>query len=146
MMQHRVEARYRREHGKEPVVLSTSDDVDVLIETLLTGPAYHNLAQLHSLERPLLPSGYPDHELLVGVDRDLPVGVLAFMDAESGNLVTLGSSEGRGKVPYLIMGQMTEFPDRSELPIELVRQAVSEFLMSGGKRPACVQWQVPEVW
>jgi hypothetical protein len=127
-------------------VLSNSQDVDVLIEELRTGPAYHNLAQLHSLERPLLPSGYPDHELLVGVNRSLPVGVLAFMDAESGNLVTLGSSEGRGGGSYLIMGQMTEFPAGSEVPIEILRQAVNEFLISGGKRPSCVQWQVPEAW
>lgn len=145
-MTHRLEARYRREHGKDPVILSTSEDVDALIEALLTGPPYHNLAQLHSLERPLLTAGDPDHELLVGVDRDLPVGVLAFMDAESGNLVTLGSLEGRGEVSYLIMAQSTEFPDRSEIPIDLVRQAVNEFLVSGGKRPSCVQWQVPEIW
>lgn len=145
-MQHRVEARYRREHGEAPVILTTSEDVEALIDALLTGPSYHNLAQLHSLDRPLLPSGYPDHELLVGVNRDLPVGVLAFMDAESGNVVTLGSSEVRGEVPYLIMGQLTEFPDHSEVPIELVRQAVKEFLPTGGKRPSCVQWQVPKVW
>jgi len=145
-MQHRAEARYRREHGEEPVVLATTEDVDALIDALLTGPAYHNMAQLHSLERPLLPSGYPDHELLVGVDRDLPVGVLAFMDAESGNLVTLASSEGRGDVFYSITGQATEFPDRSEIPVDLIRGAVKEFLVSGGKRPECVQWQVPEVW
>lgn len=143
---HRVEARYRREHGREPVVLRTSEDVDALIEALLAGPAYHNLAQLHSLGRPVLPSGYPDHELLVGVDRNLPVGVLAFMDAESGNLVTCASSEGRGDVSYLIMGQSTEFPDRSEVPIEVVRQAVNEFLVCGGRRPSCVQWQVPTAW
>ena len=145
-MQHRVEARYRREHGKAPLMLITDEDVEALIDALLTGPSYHNLAQLHSLERPLLPSGYPDHELLVGVNRDLPVGVLAFMDSKSGNVVTLGSPEGRAKAPYLIMGQVTEFPDHSEVPVELVRQAVKEFLASGGKRPSCVEWQVPEAW
>jgi hypothetical protein len=145
-MQHRVEARYRREHGKVPLVLTTGVDVDALIEALLTGPANHNLAQLHSLDRPRLPSGYPDHELLVGVDRELRVGVLAFMDAESGNLVTLGSLESRGEVSYSIMGQATEFPDRSEVSFELVRQGVKEFLGRGGQRPSCVQWQVPEVW
>lgn len=146
MTQHRAEARYLQEHGKEPVMLTTDEDVDALIDALLTGPAYNNMAQLHSLERPLLPSGYPDHELLVGVNRDLPVGVLAFMDAEYGNLVTLNPSEGRGEVSYSISGQATEFPDRSEVPIDLIRKAVKEFLFSGGKRPECVQWQVPEVW
>jgi hypothetical protein len=119
-----VEARYRREHGEAPVILTTREDVEALIGALLTGPSYHKLAQVHSMDRPLLPSGYPDHELLVGVNRDLPVGVLAFTDAESGRVVTLGLSEGHGEVPYLIMGQLTEFPDRSEVPIELVRQAI----------------------
>jgi hypothetical protein len=123
-------------------MLNAAEDVDGLIDALLAGPPYHNMAQLHSLERPLLPSGYPDHELLVGADRELPVGVLAFMDAESGNVVTLGSTAGRGMVYYCITGEGTEFPDRSEVPIDLIRQAVKEFLVSGGKRPTCVQWQV----
>jgi hypothetical protein len=100
-----VEARYRREHGEAPVILTTREDVEALIGALLTGPSYHKLAQVHSMDRPLLPSGYPDHELLVGVNRDLPVGVLAFTDAESGHVVTLGLSEGHGEVPYLIMGR-----------------------------------------
>lgn len=146
MTQHRAEARYRREHGKEPAVLTTAGDIDALIDALRTGQAYHNMAQLHSLERPLLSSGYPDHELLVGVNRDLPVGVLAFMDGESGNLVTFDSAARRGEASYSITGQATEFPDRSEIPIELIRRAVKEFVFSGGKHPECVQWQVPEVW
>jgi hypothetical protein len=65
------------------------------------------------------------------------------MDAE-GNVVTLGSPEGRGEVSYFIVGNATEFPDRSEIPIDLVRRAVKEFMVSGGQRPMCVQWQVPE--
>jgi hypothetical protein len=145
-MEHRVEVLYRQEHAEKPVIVRSGEDVDELINALLAGPAYHNLAQLHSMERPMLPSGYPDHELLMGIDASLRVGVLAFMDAEVGNVVTLGPSEGRGEVSYFIMGQVTEFPDRSEIPIEFVGRAVKEFLVFGGQRPACVQWQVPEVW
>ena len=148
MILHRLEARYRREHTREPVVLNTPDDVDALVDALLAAPKSHNMAQLHSAERPLLPSGYHDHELLAGVDGELQVGVLAFMDmsAEQGNVVTLSSSEGRGEVSYSIAGAATEFPDRSEVPIDLVRQAIKEFLLSGGKRPRCVEWHVPEIW
>lgn len=142
MTHHRAEARYRQEHGKEPALLAGVEDVDAL----LAGSAHHDMAQLHSLERPRLPSGYPDHELLIGVNRNLPVGVLAFMDAESGNLVTLDASQGRTAVSYSIAGEATEFPDRSEIPISLLRKAVKEFLLSGGKRPECVQWRAPEVW
>jgi Immunity protein Imm1 len=125
--------------------LVSSDDVDRLIDSLLAGEEFHNLAELHSLDRELLPSGFPDHELLVGVSRTCPVGVLEFMDA-SGNFVTLGQETGRGVVNYHIAGNPTEFPDRAEVPVELIRQAVKEFVTSGGQRPACVEWQVPEIW
>ncbi|WP_353963235.1 Imm1 family immunity protein [Streptomyces sp. NBC_01549] len=144
-MHNRVEAYYRKEHAGNRSIICSAEDVDELIDSLLTAPAYHNMAELHSLERMPLPSGFPDHELLVGVDNNLQAGVLEFMDAE-GNVVTLGSPEGRGEVSYFIVGNATEFPDRSEIPIDLVRQAVKEFLASGGKRPTCVRWQVPEFW
>lgn len=144
MTQHRAEAYYRREHADDRPKLHSEEDVDALIEDLLTGPAYHNMAELHSLDRPLLPSGFPDHELLVGVDAQLQVGVLEFMD--DGNFVTLGPPSDRGEVSYYIAGNPTEFPNRSEVSIDLIRRAVKEFLTSGGKRPTCVEWQVPEYW
>ena len=62
VIQHRVEARYRREYGKALVILATSKDVEALTDTVLTVPPYHNFAQLHSLDPPLLPSRYPHHE------------------------------------------------------------------------------------
>ena len=144
-MPYGVEARYRHENVRNPVLLRTSSDVDALIDLLLAGSQYENLAQLHSRERSLMPSGDFDHELLAGVNQDLGVGVLAFMDAD-GNVVTMGSPNSRAEPVYWIMGHRKEFPDRSEVPIPLVRQAVKEFLESGGCRPACVEWQVPEVW
>jgi Immunity protein Imm1 len=125
-----IEARYRKEHVKEPVKLRTVEDADV-----------------HSLLRPLLPSGYHDHELMVGVDGSRQVGVLAFMDS-GGNVVTLGSPEDYRyeEVAYCEMGHRREFPDNSEIPVALVRRAVKELLVSGGQRPECVQWQTPEFW
>jgi hypothetical protein len=140
----RVQAYYRREHGDKPVLLQSESDVDALIDALLLSRPSENLAALHSLERPLMPAGVPDHELMVGADGDLQVGVLSFMD--DGNFVSLDSSEGRGEISYSIMGNATEFPNYSEIPISLVRQAVKEFLSSGGQRPTCVQWQEPEFW
>ncbi|MFC9675790.1 Imm1 family immunity protein [Streptomyces sp. NPDC056949] len=126
------------------MVLRSPEDVDNLIDDLLASDRSENMAVLHSLQRPLMPAGVPDHELMVGADGDLQIGVLAFMD--DGNFVLLGPGSGRGEVSYSIMGNMTEFPERSEIPIMLVRQAVKEFLSSAGKRPACIEWQVPEIW
>jgi hypothetical protein len=39
-----------------------------------------------------------------------------------------------------IGGEEHTFPIDSEVPIDLIRQAVKEFLASGG-RPSCVRWQ-----
>lgn len=147
-MKARAEARYRLEHGDKPELLRTAEDVDALIDALLkesAGPVRENLAQIHSWEREPMPSGYPDHELLVGADRDLQVGLLAFMDAD-GNVVTSGSPITRTDPVYFIQGQMTEFSAHSEIPIDLVRQAAKEFLTSGGQRPTCVEWQPVTSW
>ncbi|MCX5397481.1 Imm1 family immunity protein [Streptomyces sp. NBC_00102] len=144
----RAEARYRVESGDKPEILYAPEDIDPVIDKLLvdqSGPIRETLAQIHSLEREVLPSGYPDHELMVGVDRDLQVGVLSFMDG-SGNSVTLGAPEGRNDPAYYIQGHMTEFPACSEIPISLVRQAAREFISSGGQRPACVNWQPLTSW
>ncbi|WP_415952084.1 Imm1 family immunity protein [Streptomyces sp. KLOTTS4A1] len=90
-------------------------------------------------------SGFPDHELLVGVDSVRQVGVLGFMD-ERGNFVSHNPSGNAGDVTYFAVGNPTDFPGRSEISIRLVRDAVKEFLSSGGARPTCVRWKEPEVW
>jgi hypothetical protein len=127
-MNNRVQAYYRNEHGEDPVLLQGASDVDALIDVLLASRPSENLAALHSLARPLMPAGVPDHELLVGA------------------FVSLDSSKEEGSVFYSIMGSATEFPVDSEVPIGLVREAVKEFLSSGGRRPNCVQWRKPEFW
>jgi hypothetical protein len=139
----RVEAFYRRDQGKEPALLSSPEEIDAMIDELLTGSVYENMATLYSLDRPLLPSGQPGHQLLAGVDRALRVGLVGFMDAD-GNVITVGPPDGRDEAVYYCTGEITEFPGPSEIPVDLVRRAAKEFLTSGGQRPTSVQWQVPE--
>ena len=145
MINARVKAFYLQQHADSPVLLSTERDVDSLIDVLLEGSEWENAAELHSLDRNLLPSGFPDHEFLVGVNRERYVGVVSYMDEK--NFVSLGSSADSGEdVSYFIAGNPTEFPLSSEIPLEHVRRAVKEFLSSGGVRPECIQWQEPEIW
>lgn len=139
----RVEAFYRQAQGREPAVLSAPEEIDAMIDELLTGPVHENMAALYSLDRPKLPSGAADHQLLVGVDRERGIGLVGFMDAE-GNVITVGPPDGRDEVVYYSCGEITEFPGPSEIPLDQVRQAAKEFLTSGGQRPTSVQWQVPE--
>jgi hypothetical protein len=139
-----AEAVHKRGQGRAPMKLESVDDGDQLIELLRgdTKPngVRHNLAQVYSLKRENLPSGQPDHELLVGVDAERDVGILSFMDA-SGNVVTTGDT-GPLVVEYYLTGNVTEFEAEKpmELPIGTIRQALKEFL-ADGTRPASVQWQ-----
>lgn len=139
IVQGKAEVFYRREHADKHPVLGV-DDIDVLIYTLLASSELENMAILYSLDRPLLEYGNPDHELRVGVDKDLQVGILAFID-EMGNFVSLDNGKGRGVVTYSLDGEGKDFPECSEVPIVLVRQALKEFLTSRGQRPSCVRWQ-----
>ncbi|MFF2146239.1 Imm1 family immunity protein [Kitasatospora sp. NPDC058190] len=135
----RAQAQYTREHSEQPVAMTSAEDVDHLVDELLAGPEDHNLAEIHSLERELTWAGYPDHQFLVGVNRDLGVGVVSFMD-ESGNYASTGSPDARPEPDYYSMMQKTVFPDGSEIPVDLVRSAVKEFVLSGGQRPSCIEW------
>ncbi|MET9987663.1 Imm1 family immunity protein [Streptomyces rochei] len=139
-----AEAFYREEHlsGREVVGI---DDVDNVIDALLAGSDSENMAELHSLQRPNLVSGFPDHEFLVGVSREYQVGVVAYMDG-AGNFVSLGDSATQGSVGYYLVGHEREFPERSEISIDLVRRAVKEFVASSGQRPTCIRWQEPDFW
>lgn len=59
MKQGLAEAYYRKEHTDRRAVLA-SDSADLLIDALLAGPDFENMAEVHSLERPLLASRFPD--------------------------------------------------------------------------------------
>lgn len=136
-----VEALYRPEHAENPVILTSPDDVDKLLAALLANADGNDVAQLICLERPVDPVyGFPDHELCVVVDNHRNLGAMRWRDAD-GLRYSSGPENASGKGIYSLMGHLMEFPDHSDVPIDLVRQAAQEFLLSGGKRPACVEWQ-----
>ncbi|WP_030273969.1 Imm1 family immunity protein [Streptomyces sp. NRRL B-24484] len=142
-----LEARYRSTDMEDPVLLSTAEDVDRLVDALLTGPLWHDAAHLLSTARTrrwVGPPGHelyvPDHELYVGVDRDDLTGALALALPE-GHVASAGGPGSRRQVVHHVAGHPTEFPDDSEIPLALVRAAVKEFLSSGGRLPTCIAWK-----
>ncbi|MFH9355359.1 Imm1 family immunity protein [Kitasatospora sp. NPDC017646] len=143
-----AEVRYRSDQMENPGHLHSIDDVDALIDALLNGPANQNMAQLTHLARKRVKpkiSGYdfpsvPDHDFQVGVNRELQVGVVLFID-HSGNFVSAGPPDSRESPEYYLAGHWTQFRDQTEISIDLVRQAVREFLVTGGQRPACIAWK-----
>lgn len=91
-----------------------------------------------------MPSGFFDHELMLGVSRELRVGAVTYMD-ETGNHVTAGTPDSRPTPAYHIVGHLREFPEQCEIPLDLVREIVWEFVSSGGERPRAAIWK-PMVW
>ncbi|SEB57702.1 Immunity protein Imm1 [Streptomyces sp. TLI_105] len=136
----KAEAYYESEHSSDPAKIEAPEDVDRVIDKLLTGEKFHTLAKLFSTERPMLPSGFPDHEFMVGVDSSLQVGALTFGD-ENGSFTTVGGPGSREEPAYHFMGHRHEFPENCEVSLDLIRKAVKEFVLSGGKRPECVDWK-----
>ncbi|MFE7530318.1 Imm1 family immunity protein [Kitasatospora sp. NPDC057542] len=148
-----AEFRFRPDHMNSPGHLSSLDDVDVLIEEIIAGSTYENLAQITHLARgcvkPNIPGHdlpeLPDHDFQVGVDRELQVAVLLFID-DTGNYVSEGSPDSRSAPVYYLAGHRTEFRDQVEIPIDIAREAVKEFLLTKGRRPTFITWknQYPE--
>ena len=134
-----VEAYYRPEHGSAPVAVRTDNDVDALIDQLLTEPLSNSIAALYHRDRPLNPAGVPDHELYLAVYPPAAVGGLCYRS--DGTWYTKGQASERDEVFYYYMGADTDFPIDSEVPVSLLRQAVKEFLHHSGARPTCVSWQ-----
>lgn len=136
----RAEAYYRREHRESPAVIETAEDVDRMIDYLLSGEEWHTAASVGSTDRPLLPSGSTDHEFLVGVSPQKVAGVITF-GCGGQTLATLGAVDSGDELRYHIAGHDYYFPGNSEIPLDRVREAVKEFVFSGGQRPTCVDWQ-----
>lgn len=133
-----LKVQFRPEHTKGSLLVDSVEGVDSFIDSLLDGQHDRNCAVVYSLDRPLLPSGYWDHEMAVGVDRVTQVGTVTFVDES--NHAPRGSMN-RGIVEYMLLGHVREFMPGSEISIELVRQAVKEFLTGGGQLPTCIEWQ-----
>jgi Immunity protein Imm1 len=64
--------------------------------------------------------------------RDWPRGVVSVNDDEP--------SDGEER-SYFYMGHWRGFPANSEIPLDLVRAAIKEFMATDGARPECIRWQ-----
>jgi hypothetical protein len=77
--------------------------------------------------------------MYVGVSKEKGLGSLMSSDPRHSEelFFSVGNIE-RGQGPVYYAGN--EYPLFSEIPLEDVRQALKEFVESGGLRPACVEW------
>lgn len=132
-----LDVYYIRGHGDTPIVVSTADEVDALIDQVSAESPEQApiLMEVHM-------SGDPFTQGLdVGVNGINGVLRYSGRDWPEGVYSTGGTSAESEPLAYFYMDMWTEFPSNSEVPLAVVRQAVREFLETNGGRPTCVEWQ-----
>ncbi|MGH3736450.1 MAG: Imm1 family immunity protein [Micromonosporaceae bacterium] len=133
-----VEAYFKHEHADAPMRLSTPEDVDALVDAMLREPYENSVAALY-VEGRLNAARVPDHELLLAVNQQDKVGGLRYMGGD-GTYYATGKRSAYEQVVYFYTGSQREFPRDSELPLDVVRRVVKEFLAWGGERPGGIEW------
>ncbi|WP_457541466.1 Imm1 family immunity protein [Streptomyces filamentosus] len=137
----KARAHYKAGHLLQPQGIEKPEDVDRVIDFLLSAKEeYHSAAKFLSLNRDILPSGFPDHEFIVGINPTHGKGAIIF-GYEEFNFATLGDTESAEEILYHVAGYEAYFPEKCELPVDHIREAVKEFVFSGGELPTCVTWQ-----
>ncbi|MDX6236964.1 MAG: hypothetical protein QOG10_1779 [Kribbellaceae bacterium] len=143
-MTYTVRAFFKHAHGPDPVILSSADDVDALVDAVLAEEFGNSVAALYVAERPKTERGMPDHELRAAFNSEAGVGGLRYAGTHNdvaGVWYASGKPSERDEVFYYYMGHDEGWPKDSEVPIEDVRAAINEFFESGGNRPATAEWK-----
>ena len=78
--------------------------------------------------------------LAIGLGR--PLSVLNFVrgSGDPPYLTSLGTSDEEKTMEFDFMGQISEFPIRNAVPTDTAREAVHEFVKTGGL-PRTVRWE-----
>ncbi|MER5604335.1 Imm1 family immunity protein [Streptomyces sp. NPDC002265] len=135
-----TEAWFTEQHRGAPVLLDSAHAIEAMIDALIAADPLRTTAQLISLDRQRLSSGWPDHEFLVGVGAGGQFGILCYSTGDEGALIPDGAPTAP-VATYMLNTYPREFLEPTEVPIDLVREAVKEFVLSGGRRPTCLEWR-----
>lgn len=135
-------AYFTHDHGDNPVILRTADNVDTLVDAMLQETATNSVAALYADDRPLR-SDLPDHELRIAINAEAKVGGIRYAGGDSdGTWYVPGQTSARDEVFYYYMGHDEGWPQDSEVPIEQVRAAIKDFVARDGSRPSAFDWSV----
>ena len=132
-----LDVYYMLEHDKNPVVVSTAEEVDALIYRVRaeSPPTAPILMEVHL-------SGDPYSQGMdVGISDDHGVIRYSGRAWPEGVISTGENTADHTERPYFYMGSWREFPTSAEVPLDLIREAVKEFLTTDGARSTCIQWQ-----
>ncbi|MFD3399854.1 Imm1 family immunity protein [Kribbella sp. NPDC058693] len=138
----RIKAYYKHGHGDAPVILETSQDVDALIDGLLSEGFDNSVAALYAETRARVNPDYPDHELRIAWFSESNSGGIRYAGGDTkGVAYVQGKASQRDEVFYNYMHHDEGWPQDSEVGVEQLRQAVREFVDGNGSRPGSFEWK-----
>ncbi|WP_052685130.1 Imm1 family immunity protein [Lentzea aerocolonigenes] len=134
-----LRAWYDPDADDEPIIVTSTDDADALLDKLIADSTSMQVPPLMQLSR-RDSGGWA--VLHVGVNADR--GILTHTSA-AGSSVTRNSPDPNGDpLVYDYMGHLREVPANAEIPLPDLRKALHDFVSTDGERPDCVDWQQEE--
>lgn len=124
--------------GDPPIIVNTTAELDAFVDRLLDETRDHAVP---SMIQVAVVGGPEWHAMEVGVGQER--GFVTYHAIDDGG-VTLGDPTRTGWVVYDYMANATEIDASAEIPVELVRQGLREYLESDGAKPTSLPWRPEE--
>jgi len=126
------------QYDQEPTIMRSDEDIDGFLAQLMAAGPEFTAATVYAVDE--TSDVEPDHQVVVGVDAGSSSGGLSYA-GEDGEWFSKGTSADPDGVVFVYFGTGHDFPADARVPVEVVRQALSELLEKQGRRPDSVTWQ-----
>jgi Immunity protein Imm1 len=133
-MKARLKIYFEYEHGDDPVYVDTPEGVDTLLDQV-AADYWHDWPVL--LEVTIADSVGKEH-MHAGVYHDR--GMVWYSSPEQPACYSKGVSHD-DELTYYYMENDRQFPSDADVPLDVVKLAVREFMVTHGDRPSNVTWQ-----
>lgn len=124
--------------GQDPLVISTSEDLDRFIAGLIEDYGSHS-AYARVLDAAIDEGEYPAQSLSFAVNQNGTTGGLKYFDHDT-VWYALGDTSG-DELSYAFFGNSAPWPADSEIPLGQVKAAVNHFREHAGDRWNGVDWK-----
>ncbi|MGC4942444.1 Imm1 family immunity protein [Kribbella sp. DT2] len=133
-------AYYQHGHDDNPVVITTAEDAQALVDVMLRQPVENSTAALYIAERPRHEIGVPDHELRFGILPNRKLGSIRYVNGLDA-WYAVGAQDGPDPVSYQYMGHEELFPADSLVGLDVLVAVITDFLAAGAEyRPNGARW------
>lgn len=124
--------------GDPPILVNTTAELDAFIDRFLRETKD---GAIPSMIQVAIVGDHKWKGMEVGIGQEM--GFVNY-HAPGGGGVTMGDPTRTGWVPYDYMAHTNEIEAWAEIPVELVRQGLREYLATNGAKPVSLPWRPDE--